>query len=128
MGKINVVATVPEKKDEKGVIIQKAIGPYTIGVECPDSVADMVKMFGEEAVKANAIANWTITLQGNMRVGMKKGETQAQVQTRLGNAKMGVVQKGVKIDPEQAFISMFENADPTKQAEMLAQLKSKAKK
>ena len=127
MGKISVVANVPEKK-EGDKVVQKAVGPYTIAVECPDTVADMVKMFGEEAVKANAIANWIITLQGNMRGQMKKGIPLAQIQSSLGNAKMGVAVKGVKVDPEQAFIAMFENADPAKQNEMLAVLKQKAKK
>lgn len=128
MGKINVTATVPEKKDGKGVIVQKAIGPFTISVDCPDTAADMIKKFGDESVKANAIANWIVSLQSNLRGGMKRGETQAQLQARLGNALMGVAQRGVKLDPEQAFIAMFENADPAKQAEMLAALKSKAKK
>jgi hypothetical protein len=127
MGKISVVANVPEKK-EGDKVVQKAVGPYTINVECPNTIAEMVKVFGEDAVKANAVANWIITLQGSMRSAMKKGLTLAQIQTNLGNAKMGVAVKGIKIDPEQAFIAMFENSDPAKQAEMLAALKQKAKK
>lgn len=127
MSKINVVANVPEKK-EGDKVVQKAIGPFTISVDCPDTAAAMIKEFGDEVVKSNAVANWIVSIQGNMRSQMKKGANQAQIQATLGSSKMGVVTKGIKVDPEQAFITLFENSDPEKQAKLLAELKAKAQK
>ena len=126
MKKLTVQANVPEKKDAKGVITQKAVGPYSITVETGDTAVEMIKLFGDAAVKSNADANWVVTLQSNMRAGMKKGETMAAMQARLGTAKMGVAQSGAKVDPEQAYLAMFASATPEKQAEMLAELKKKA--
>ena len=128
MKKLTVQANVPEKKDAAGKITQIAVGPYSITVETGDNAAEMIKLFGDEAVKSNADANWVVTLQSNMRVGMKKGETMAATQARLGTAKMGVAQTGAKVDPVQAYLAMFQSATPEVQAKMLADLKSKAAK
>ena len=126
--KINVQANVPEKKDKDGKITQKKVGPYTVSVDTGSTAAEMIKLFGDDAVKTNAIANWVVTLQGNMRSGMKKGETAEQLQARIGQAKMGVSQKGVKIDPKQAFLAEFASATPQEQAKMLTELQAKAAK
>jgi len=128
MKKLTVQANVPEKKDAAGKITQIAVGPYSITVETGDNAAEMIKLFGDEAVKSNADANWVVTLQSNMRAGMKKGETMAATQARLGTAKMGVAQTGAKVDPVQAYLAMFQSATPEVQAKMLADLKSKAAK
>ena len=128
MKKLTVQANVPEKKDAAGKIMQIAVGPYSITVETGDNAAEMIKLFGDEAVKSNADANWVVTLQSNMRAGMKKGETMAAMQARLGAAKMGVAQTGAKVDPVQAYLAMFQSATPEVQAKMLADLKSKAAK
>lgn len=124
--KMKVQATVPEKKDATGKVTQKQIGPFTIEVDTGVTGAECISLFGDEAVKTNAESNWTVTLQSNMRSGMKKGETQAQLQARLGGAKMGVAQKGVVVDPVQAYIAKFQSATPAEQAKMLAELKAKA--
>ena len=128
MKKLTVQANVPEKKDASGKIVQVAVGPYTITVDTGDTAVEMIKMFGDEAVKSNADSNWIVTLQSNMRSGMRKGESMAATQARLGTAKMGVAQSGVKVDPVQAYLAMFQSATPEKQAEMLAELKKKAAK
>jgi len=128
MKKLTVQANVPEKKDATGKITQVAVGPYSITVETGDTAAESIKLFGDEAVKSNADANWVVTLQSNMRAGMKKGETMAATQARLGTAKMGVAQTGAKVDPVQAYLAMFQSATPEVQAKMLADLKSKAAK
>ena len=126
MKKLTVQANVPEKKDASGKIVQVAVGPYTITVDTGDTAVEMIKMFGDEAVKSNADSNWIVTLQSNMRSGMKKGESMAATQARLGTAKMGVAVKGTKVDPFQAYIAMFAFASPEKQKEMLKELQSKA--
>jgi hypothetical protein len=125
---MKVQATVPEKKDAAGVVTQKQIGPFTIEVQTGTTGAECLALFGDEAVKTNAESNWTVTIQSNMRAGMKKGETQEQLQARLGQAKMGVAQKGVVVDPVQAYLAQFASATPEKQAAMLNELKSRAKK
>ena len=126
--KMKVQATVPEKKDASGKVIRKQIGPFTIEVTTGATAAESIQLFGDKAVKTNAESNWTVTLQGNMRAGMLKGETQEALQARLGGAKMGEATRGVKIDPVQAYLAMFQSATPEKRAEMLDELKKKAAK
>ena len=124
--KMKVQATVPEKKDATGAVVQAQVGPFTIEVDTGGTVEEMIQMFGGEAVKTNAESNWTVTIQGNMRAGMKKGETVEQLQARLGSAKMGVAQRGAIIDPVQAYLAQFASATPEKQAEMMNELKKRA--
>jgi hypothetical protein len=127
MEKLSVQATVPEKK-EGDKVVQVAVGPFTLSVDTGKDAAELIQMFGSEAVKTNAESNWVVTLQSNMRAGMKKGETQAQLQARLGGAKMGVAQKGVKVDPVQAYLAQFQSATPEEQKKMLADLQLRAAK
>jgi hypothetical protein len=122
--KMKVQATVPENKD-KG---QKQIGPFTIEVDTGKDVNELVALFGGDAVKSNAESNWVITIQSNMRAGMKKGETQEQLQARLGPAKMGVAQRGAVVDPVQAYLAKFASATPEQQKAMLAELQARAAK
>lgn len=122
MEKLQVTATVPAKDDKP------QIGPFTITVDTGSDANELIAMFGPEAVKTNAENNWVVTLQANMRAGMKRGETQEALQARLGSAKMGVAQKGVKVDPVQVYLAQFAAATPEKQAEMLAELQARAAK
>ena len=121
-GILTVTAKVPANK-EKGT---QELGPCTVSVTTGKNAAEMVQMFGQEAVKTNADANWTITLQGNIRSGLRKGETCVQIADRLKDAKMGIAQRGVQIDPVQAYMAKFESATPDVQAKMLAELKQRA--
>ena len=125
MEKLIVEAKVPEKK-EGDKIVRKQIGPIQISVETGATAAEMIQLFGDKAVKSNADANWTVTLQSNIRARLLKGETAEQIQAALGGAKMGVAMKGAKIDPVQAYLAMFANATPEKQKEMLKELQTKA--
>jgi hypothetical protein len=59
---------------------------------------------------------------------MKKGETQEQLQARLGSAKMGVAARGVVVDPIQAYIAKFAAATPDEKKRMLAELQANASK
>jgi hypothetical protein len=126
--KLKVQATVPEHKDASGKVTQAKIGPFTIEVETGATATESIKLFGDDAVKSNSDSNWIVTLQSNMRSGMKKGETEEQLQSRLGNAKMGVTVRGAVVDPKQAFILKFQNATPQEQAKMIEELKAAAKK
>ena len=120
-----VEAKVPEKK-EGDKVIAKQIGPVSITVQTGETAEEMIKMFGEKAVKSNADANWVVTLQSNIRSRLKKGETAEQIQAALGSAKMGVAVAGSKVDPIQAYLAMFASATPEKQKEMLKELQTKA--
>lgn len=120
-----VEAKVPEKK-EGDKVIAKQIGPVSITVQTGETAEEMIKMFGDKAVKSNADANWVVTLQSNIRSRLKKGETAEQIQAALGSAKMGVAVAGSKVDPIQAYLAMFASATPEKQKEMLKELQTKA--
>jgi hypothetical protein len=125
---LTVQATVPEKKDAQGVVTQVQVGPFSINIEAAGSAQEAIEMYGDASVLSNALANWTVTLQSNMRSQMKKGATVEAIQTALATAKMGVAASGVKVDPVQAYLAMFQSATPEKQKEMLAELRNKAAK
>ena len=127
MLKRQVTATVPARKDKDGKDIPQ-IGPFTITIDDGETAKEQIEVFGDEAVKSNASSNWDVTIQSAMRTGMKKGETQEQLQARLGNVKMGVKVTGVKVDPVQAYLAQFASATPEKQKEMLADLQKRAVK
>lgn len=124
--KLTVTAKVPAKKATADKPAVPELGPCTVIVNTGKDDKEMVQMFGGEAVKTNADANWTVTLQGNIRAGLKKGETPNQIAARLKDAKMGVAQKGVQIDPVQAYLAKFQGATPEEQQKMLAELKNRA--
>lgn len=121
--KLSVTARVPANK-EKGT---PELGPATITVDSGESAAEMVKMFGDESVKSNANANWVVVLQAGIRSSLKSGLDQAAIQAKLGSAKMGVAQARGIVDPQQAYLALFQSATPEKQKEMIAELTTKAK-
>jgi hypothetical protein len=125
MEKLVVEAKVPEKK-EGDKVVRKQIGPVQITVQTGSTAEECIKLFGDKAVKSNADANWTVTIQSNIRARLLKGETLEQIQAALGTAKMGVAVKGAKVDPIQAYLAMFTTASPEKQKEMLKELQTKA--
>lgn len=124
MESLTVAAKVPAN-EKKGT---KELGPCTVSVNTGKDAEEMIQMFGSEAVKSNAEANWAVTLQSNIRSGLKKGETTEQIQARLKDAKMGVAAKGAKVDPVQAYLAQFQSATPANQKKMLAELGKRAAK
>lgn len=120
--KKQVTAQVPAN-EKKGT---PQLGPVTIEVTTGATAAEMIQLFGDEAVKSNADANWDVTLQSNMRSGLRRGETQEQIRARLNSAKMGVAMKGIKVDPVQAYLAKFQSATPEEQKKMLAELQKRA--
>lgn len=118
-----VTAKVPANK-EKGTAEQVA----SITVQWPEDITEAVAMLGEEAILTNAFANWRVTLQGNIRSGLKKGETGKSIASRLAGAKMGIASSGGTVDPIQAFVAMFQNSTPDRQKELLNDLEKDASK
>ena len=124
---LTVTAKVPTKAATGDKPATPELGPCTIIVSTGKDDKEMVQMFGGEAVKTNAEANWSVTLQGNIRSGLRKGESPDQIAARLKDAKMGVAQKGVQVDPVQAYLAKFQGATPAEQQKMLAELKERAR-
>jgi hypothetical protein len=123
---LTVTAKVPAKAAAGDKPAVSELGPCTIIVQTGKDNKEMEQLFGGEAVKTNAEANWSVTLQGNIRSGLRKGETPDQIAARLKDAKMGVAQKGIQVDPVQAYLAKFQGATPKEQQNMLADLKKRA--
>lgn len=123
MKKVTVEAKVPENR-EKG--IKEMFASAT--VDFAENIKEAVEMYGEEAILSNALANWRVTLQSNIRSALRRGESPETISARLATAKMGVAQTGTKLDPVQAYLAMFSSATPEKQQEMLKELRQKASK
>lgn len=119
MKKMEVNATVPAKDDKPEL-------SATILVDAPETAKEGIEVVGDEPIITNALANWKITLQGNIRAGLKRGETQEQIQARLGGSKMGVAATATRLDPTQAYLALFASASPDKQKEMLEALQARA--
>ncbi len=122
MAKDVVINAKVPANEEKG--IREMQGSIT--VQFTDDVAEAVEMFSAPAVLTNALRNWVVTLQGNIRGALKRGVTPDALQALLGSAKMGVAQVGAAVDPIEAYMAIFGNATPEKRAEMLKDLKEKA--
>lgn len=124
MKKVTVNAVVPENK-EKGVKEMQA----TVIVDFPETLEEAKKMgYTDEVILSNALANWKVTVQSNIRGALKRGEAPAAIAARLAAAKMGVAQTGAKIDPVQAYLAQFAAATPEEQKKMIADLQAKAVK
>jgi len=121
MKKVSVSAKVPANK-KKGTEEMSA----TITVNYASTLEEAKEMYGEEAVLSNAFANWRVTLQNNIRAGLRRGESPEQIAKRLADAKMGVAATGGKVDPIQAFLARFQSATPEEQQKMLAELQKRA--
>ena len=122
MKDLSVTAKVPANK-EKGT---PELGPATIVVKTGETAAESIKMFGDEAVKSNSDANWIVTLQGNIRSGLRRGETPEQIQARLGSAKMGVAASKAQADPKQAWLAQYAAATPEERKKMKQDLLKQA--
>ena len=123
---LTVTAQVPAKKATDKTPAIPQLGPVTITVQTGETAAEKIQMFGDEAVSTNSDANWVVTLQSNVRNGLKKGETQAQIQARLEDAKMGVSSKGATVDPTTAYQAQFLAASPEDQVKMIKELQRRA--
>lgn len=122
MKDLAVTAKVPA--NEKNNTPQ--LGPATITVKAPENIEEAVKMFGGEAVLSNALANWVVTLQGNIRSALNRKEALPTMQARLGAAKMGVAAAKAAMDPKQAWLAAYQAATPAERKKMKADLLKEA--
>lgn len=114
-----VAAKVPAKDNEP----EKNA---TVVVNFPETIEEAKSWCGEEALLSNAFSNWKVTLQSNIRSGLKRGETPEQIQERLSNAVMGVAQTGPKVDAQTAFLAKFKSATPDEQKKLIQELRKMA--
>ena len=121
MKDLQVTAKVPANKD-KGT--PEMVGAIT--VKAPENIKEAEQMFGGDAVVSNAISNWVVTLQGNIRGGLKRGEDAKALQTRLGGAKMGVAAAKAQADPKAAWLAQYQAATPEERKKMKKELLAQA--
>lgn len=114
-------------KSEKDGRPEDKIGNLT--VQFPDvdkdpdaALAEAVKAFGAKALLSNAKANWVITLQGNIRSRLKKGQLNEQIQADLGGAKMGVAVAKVAADPKANAIAFMKTLTPEQRKAFIQEL------
>jgi hypothetical protein len=114
-------------KSEKDNRPEDRIGNLT--VQFPDmdkdpdaALGEAVKSFGSKAILSNAKANWVITLQGNIRSRLKKGQSNEQIQADLGSAKMGVAIAKVAADPKANAIAFMKTLTPEQRKAFIQEL------
>ena len=59
-------------------------------IEVPDTAAEMINSYGDQAVKDNAWANFKITIQSAIRRMLEAGKSDDEIQTTVSAMKMGV--------------------------------------
>lgn len=121
MKEVQITAKVPANK-EKGTKEMSC----TVGVQYAETAKEAIEAYGEDALLSNALANWRVTIQSNIRSALKRGEAPAEIQNRLAAAKMGVAQVGGQVDAEAAFKAKFIAATPDERKKMIAQLRELA--
>lgn len=121
MKDLQVSAKVPENK-EKGIKEMTA----AVTVKAPENLKEAEQMFGGDAVLSNALSNWVVTLQGNIRSGLRRGEDAKAIQARLGTAKMGVAATKAAVDPKQAWLAQYASATPDERKKMKQDLLKQA--
>lgn len=125
MKDLQVTAKVPAKAAKDG----KPAEPEKVGsitVKAPKTAKEAIEMYGDGPVVSNAIANWTVTLQSTIRSGLRRGESPAQLQARLGSVKMGQAATKAAIDPKQAWLAAYQAATPAERKKMKADLLKQA--
>jgi len=117
--KRTVTARVPAKDGQPEKVA-------SITITDGETAEEQIKMFGDAAVRSNASSNWDVTLQSAIRSGLRRGETQEQLQARLGEAKMGVKIQKAAADPEAAFLAKYQAASPAERKAMMKKLQELA--
>ena len=118
--KITVSARVPAKDDAPEMV-------GSVDIEVGETAAESIQLFGDEPVNTNMIANASVTVQGGIRGGLRKGLSMTQIQEKYAGWKLGIAAVGGKVDPQQLFIQRFATATPEEQADMIKKLREAAK-
>lgn len=121
MRDVEVTARVPADDEKKTPELQA-----TVTVKFPDTFEEAKGFCGEEPILSNAQSNYVITIQSNIRNGLKRGESPEAIAARLKDSKPGVTNRGATVDVQQAFIAKFTAATPEERRKMLATLQTAA--
>lgn len=109
----------------------------TVNFEIPETLKEMGEVWGDQVSVSNAIANSRVGLQAAVRRRLEKqvkeateaGSTpsidEAGIQAELAGYKPGEV--AAKKDPVESMLGKFQSLPEDKQAELLKELKQKAK-
>lgn len=116
---------MPELKsvNAKSPKLEKETTTY---INAPETVEEAIEMFGGEVVLSNALANWVVTCQAGVRRMHTAGKTDDEINTAMGEAKMGMATSGGRVDPIQASLAKFKIMTPEDQAAYLKQLREAA--
>jgi len=95
-------------------------------VTAPETVEEAIEMFSGPVVLSNALANWMVTCQAGIRRMHTAGKTDEEINTAMGEAKMGMATSGGRVDPIQASLAKFKLMDADGQAAYLEQLREAA--
>ena len=113
----NITAKAGKAEDSKSAVVVLA---------GPETVEEAIELYGGDAVLTNAMANFTVTMQGRIRADIKSNLDAAAIQTKHVNDKMGVsLPKGTS-DPVAGIKTKWASMDPKARKELLAELKSMA--
>jgi len=121
---LTITAKLP-KNEAKGRAEDK-IGTLTI--QAPETIEEAIQMYGGEAVLTNAMANFTVKLQGNVRSALEKGESAEAMQTRLGPSKMGVAVSKAAVSTRDAALAYFATLSPEGKKAYVQELRAEAAK
>lgn len=90
-----------------------------------ETLADLISMHGEEAIRSDAIANMRVSIQGLIRSLHKQNPDPAFIQAGVTGWKSGVSAPRTKVDPTAAVLASFASWPKEKQREFLKQLQGK---
>lgn len=117
MSKVVVTARIGDSDVEhKG---KSAQASYDFG----DTLADTLKLFGDEVVRTNAIANIRVGLQNIMRTAIKQGLGPEQIQAKVSVWKPGMAKLDFS-DPKATAMAAFNSMSPEEQAAFVKDLKA----
>ena len=109
----------------------------SVNFDTPETTEEMKELWGDQVTVSNAIANARIGLQAAIRRRLEKTIKEATeagaeirineagIQAELVNYKPG--EAAAKKDPIESLLGKFQSLPDEKQAELLKQLKAKAK-
>jgi len=106
-----------KKKDQKEVV--------TVEANIPDTLAEKIKLFGEDVVNSAATDSLVITVQALVRRGIAKGTSQADIQKAVTEWKPDV-RSVVRVSAFDKAKSSLETFTPEQRAELLKALQGQA--
>lgn len=98
-----------------------------VTIDVPETLDEAVKVYSPEAILTNAMANFVITIQSNIRGALKRKEAPEAMQTRLADTKMGIAaSKAGSVDTKAAWLAEYAAATPDQKKKMKADLMAEA--